>query len=180
VARSFRRHCQILSAQGRGPSAARESVGRLAMATTPGLAPDFSRTCRLPPRHGQELRFASDSPLEGNGFERSVPRKVGNGFVGSSELGPIYRRTGHPSSCRPRHTPIELSGGGPRSRHSPPGSGGVTPPPRCRRCTTADPGATRCVTQASTPPPSLAGMGLWIGFATAWKSRPQTIAARSL
>jgi hypothetical protein len=22
----------------------------------------------------------------------------------------------------------------PRSRHSPPGSGGVTPPPRCRRC----------------------------------------------
>jgi hypothetical protein len=24
--------------------------------------------------------------------------------VGSSELGPIYRRTGHPSSCRPRHT----------------------------------------------------------------------------
>ena len=24
--------------------------------------------------------------------------------MGSSELGPIYRRTGHPSSCRPRHT----------------------------------------------------------------------------
>jgi predicted metal-binding membrane protein len=24
--------------------------------------------------------------------------------VGSSELGPIYRRTGHPLSCRPRHT----------------------------------------------------------------------------
>jgi hypothetical protein len=24
--------------------------------------------------------------------------------VGSSELGPIYRRTGHPSSCRPRRT----------------------------------------------------------------------------
>jgi len=24
--------------------------------------------------------------------------------VGSSRLGPIYRRTGHPSSCRPRHT----------------------------------------------------------------------------
>ena len=23
--------------------------------------------------------------------------------MGSSELGPIYRRTGHPSSCRPRH-----------------------------------------------------------------------------
>jgi hypothetical protein len=24
--------------------------------------------------------------------------------VDSSELGSIYRRTGHPSSCRPRHT----------------------------------------------------------------------------
>jgi hypothetical protein len=30
--------------------------------------------------------------------------------------------------------PIDLSGGGPRSRHSPPGSGGVTPGLRCRRC----------------------------------------------
>src|SRR6516162_8075287 len=30
--------------------------------------------------------------------------------------------------------PIELSGGGPRSRHSPLGSGGVTPRPRCPRC----------------------------------------------
>jgi hypothetical protein len=30
--------------------------------------------------------------------------------------------------------PIELSGGGPRSRHSPLGSGGVTPRPCCRRC----------------------------------------------
>jgi hypothetical protein len=73
VARSFRRHCQILSAQGRGPSAARERVGRLAVATAPGLAPDFSRTCRLPPRHGQEVRFAVDSPLEESGFEPSVP-----------------------------------------------------------------------------------------------------------
>jgi hypothetical protein len=27
-----------------------------------------------------------------------------NGFVGSSELEPIYRRTGHPSSRRPRRT----------------------------------------------------------------------------
>ncbi len=30
--------------------------------------------------------------------------KIGDGFVGSSELGPIYRRTRHPSSCRRRHT----------------------------------------------------------------------------
>ena len=29
---------------------------------------------------------------------------IGNGFVGSSELGPIYRRTGRPSGSRPRHT----------------------------------------------------------------------------
>jgi hypothetical protein len=47
----------------------RERVGRLAVATTPGLAPDFSQTCRLPPRHGQELRFAVDSALEQAGFE---------------------------------------------------------------------------------------------------------------
>jgi len=31
-------------------------------------------------------------------------RARSNGFVGSSELGPIYRRTGHSSSYRPRHT----------------------------------------------------------------------------
>ena len=42
--------------------------------------------------------------MEKNGFERSVPRQIGNGFAGSSELGPIYRRTGHPSSCWSRHT----------------------------------------------------------------------------
>jgi hypothetical protein len=30
---------------------------------------------RLPLRHGQELRFAVDSPLEGGGFELTVPRQ---------------------------------------------------------------------------------------------------------
>jgi len=36
---------------------------------------------------------------------------MGNGLVGSSELGRIYRRSGHPSSCG-LGEPIELSGGG--------------------------------------------------------------------
>ena len=67
-------------------------------------------------------RFVADSSLERNGFERSVPRKIGNGFVGSSELGPIYQRTGR--AVAGLGVPIELSGGGPRSRHSQPGSGG--------------------------------------------------------
>ena len=45
--------------------------------------------------------------------------------MGSSELGPIYRRTGHPSSYRPRHTD-RFVGAAVRGRHSPPGSGGIT------------------------------------------------------
>jgi hypothetical protein len=53
---------------------------------------------------------------EGDGFEPSVPRYIGNGFVGSSELGPIYRRTAHPSSCRPRQTD-RVVGRGP-ARHT--------------------------------------------------------------
>jgi hypothetical protein len=56
-----------------------------------------------------------DSPVEGNGFERSVPRQIGNGLLGSSELGPIYRRTGH-----------RVGGAAVCGRHSPPGSGGIT------------------------------------------------------
>ena len=51
-----------------------------------------------------QIEFATDSPLEGDGFEPSVPRWIGNGFVGSSELGPIYPRTAHPSNCRPWRT----------------------------------------------------------------------------
>jgi hypothetical protein len=42
-------------------------------------------------RHLQRNRKFVDSPLERNGFERSVPRY--QQFVASSELGPIYRRT---------------------------------------------------------------------------------------
>ena len=40
---------------------------------------------------------------------------------------------GHPSSCRLRRTD-RVVGLGPKRRHSPPGSGGVTPKLRCRRC----------------------------------------------
>ena len=40
---------------------------------------------------------------------------------------------GHPSSCRPRRTD-RVVGRGTERRHSPPGSGGVTPRSRCRRC----------------------------------------------
>jgi hypothetical protein len=40
---------------------------------------------------------------------------------------------GHPSSCRLRRTD-RVVGLGPKRRHSPPGSGGVTPRSRCRRC----------------------------------------------
>ena len=39
--------------------------------------------------------FAPDSALEGDGFELSVPRQMGNGFEALSETGPIgYRRGG--------------------------------------------------------------------------------------
>jgi hypothetical protein len=33
--------------------------------------------------------FVPDSPLEGNGFELSVPREIGSDFEASSGLGPI-------------------------------------------------------------------------------------------
>jgi len=64
--------------------------------------------------------FAPDSLLERNGFEHSDRQRF-RGFV---RVGPIYRRTGHLTSAG-LGIPIELSGGGPRSRHSPPGSGGA-------------------------------------------------------
>jgi hypothetical protein len=41
-----------------------------------------------------KVRFALDSPLEGNGFELPVPREIGSGFEASAELGPIDRRRG--------------------------------------------------------------------------------------
>jgi hypothetical protein len=42
--------------------------------------------------HPPGVRFALDSPLEGNGFEPPVPREVGSGFEASAELGPVDRR----------------------------------------------------------------------------------------
>jgi hypothetical protein len=39
-------------------------------------------------------RFATDSPLEGNGFELPVPREISAGFEASAELRPIDRRRG--------------------------------------------------------------------------------------
>ena len=53
--------------------------------------------------------------------------------MGSSELGPIYRRIGHPSSCQPRHTDqvVERRSEEPLFNAR---SGGVTPRQRCRRC----------------------------------------------
>ena len=38
--------------------------------------------------------FATDSPVEENGFEISVPRQIGSGFVASVGLGPIDSRRG--------------------------------------------------------------------------------------
>ena len=77
---------------------------------------------RIPTRDG----FAPDSPLEGNGFERSVPRLDSQRFSwvrpswGQSTGAPVIR------AVAGFGTPTELSSGGPRSRHSLPGSGGVT------------------------------------------------------
>ena len=41
-----------------------------------------------------QIEFATDSPLEGNGFEISVPRQIGSGFEASVGLGPIDSRRG--------------------------------------------------------------------------------------
>ena len=54
-------------------------------------------------------------------------------FVVSFESGPIYGRTVI-RAVAGLGEPIEVSGSGPGRRHSPPGSGGVTPRSRCRRC----------------------------------------------
>jgi hypothetical protein len=65
---------------------------------------EFRRDLDSPWRRGSGLRgrspqpwveFARDSPLEGSGFELSVPRQIGNGFEALSETGPIgCRRSG--------------------------------------------------------------------------------------
>jgi hypothetical protein len=41
----------------------------------------------------RDRKFA-DSPLEGNGFEISVPRRIGSGFEASAGSGPINNRRG--------------------------------------------------------------------------------------
>jgi hypothetical protein len=42
----------------------------------------------------EEIRFARDSPLEGNGFELPIPREISSGFEASAELRPIDLRRG--------------------------------------------------------------------------------------
>src|SRR6266404_2348045 len=83
-----------------------------------------------PPLLIEEARFALDSPLERNGFHSSALIGNSSWFRPSSADLPAH---GHPSSCRPRRTD-RVVGRGPERRHSPPGSGGVTPRSRCRRC----------------------------------------------
>jgi hypothetical protein len=62
-----------------------------------------------------------DSPLEGNGFEISVPGQIGSGFEASVELGTVGAAlSSEPSSALGK--PIELLGGS-RSRYSPPNEG---------------------------------------------------------
>src|SRR5215472_15420209 len=69
----------------------------------------------------RDRKFA-DSSLEGNGFEISVPRRIGSGFEASVGLGPTDGRRGgstravvglgKPMSCfgdsRSRHSPTEM------------------------------------------------------------------------
>jgi len=52
----------------------------------------FDRHIR--PRRERASQFARDSLLEGNGFEISVPRKIGSDFEASVGLRPIDRRRG--------------------------------------------------------------------------------------
>jgi hypothetical protein len=39
-------------------------------------------------QHPEEVRFASDSPLGGNGFELPVPREISSGFEALAEFRP--------------------------------------------------------------------------------------------
>jgi hypothetical protein len=68
-------------------------------------------------RSPRNQKFA-DSPPEGNGFERPVPREIGSGFETSSELEPIYGASVI-RAVAGLGIPIDSSSGGPRSRHSP-------------------------------------------------------------
>jgi hypothetical protein len=63
--------------------------------SSPITRPRLGPKAKIPNHEGTRLRFALDSPLEGSGFELSVPRQMGNGFEALSETGPIgYRRRG--------------------------------------------------------------------------------------
>jgi hypothetical protein len=63
------------------------------------LSLDPGETCRLPPRHGQEVRFAVDSPLEGDGFEPLVSQQIRSRFRDSSPIdGLTVSRPGTESS----------------------------------------------------------------------------------
>jgi hypothetical protein len=60
------------------------------------FAPGAANGLRYPENHlVPEARFASDSPLEGNGFEPSVPREIGlrSGSVNRRQTG--RRRSDH-------------------------------------------------------------------------------------
>jgi hypothetical protein len=70
---------------------------------------------RLPLR---DRKFA-DSPLEGNGFEISVPRRTGSGFEASVGFGPTDSRRGHPSGRRPRQTDRAVSAAQGAATHPP-------------------------------------------------------------
>jgi len=86
------------------------------------------------PRNRQRNRWFADS-LRWRGMDSNVQFRV-RSARGSSVRPSWGRSTGAPviRAVAGLGTPIELSGGGRRSRHSPPGSGSVTPSPRCRRC----------------------------------------------
>jgi hypothetical protein len=69
-----------------------------------------------------------------SGMDSNVQFRCGLATVrGFVRVGADLPAHGHPSSCRPQRTD-RFVGRGPGRRHSPPGSGGVTPRSRCRRC----------------------------------------------
>jgi hypothetical protein len=56
----------------------------------------YERRWEAPPK----VEFALDSPLEGAGFELSVPRDRDGGFHSSSRPGPFPKRTDGPNVSR--------------------------------------------------------------------------------
>jgi hypothetical protein len=69
-----------------------------------------SPTCWRNPRRssmgfGPKIRFAPDSPLEGDGFEPSVPRKRENGFRDAAGMrsAPVAAQVGHLRRNRGQH-----------------------------------------------------------------------------